>query len=194
MRARRTIIPCFALLAAAATAQAQTAQPFSIQASGLYASLFGSAFDGLGAGLGFEGQVRFTTRMGMSFGLGYQHTLHSITGLPDDIALAGPFFEPRYTLPVDAERYAPYLSARASVLQQNYDANGISGSASGFTINAGGGMLIRLASRANLDIGATYGFTDFGDFTIVGGTGTLTGPSGSGSNVIARVGLAIGVF
>jgi hypothetical protein len=52
----------------------------------------------------------------------------------------------------------------------------------GGTVNLGGGVLARLTSRANLDFGATYGYTRFSG-----------GIAGSGSDLVLRAGLAIGL-
>jgi hypothetical protein len=213
MTTSRTVATLCAMILAATTApattRAQSAQALSIQVSGLYAALFGEAYESFQAGPGFEAQLRYTTTTGWSFGAGFQRTSHEIdfgddevNSFDQDVSLAGPFFEPRYTFVVGAGTTAfPYVSGRLSLLQQKVsltdDAVGldVSGSASGLNANVGGGVLIRMSSRVNLDLGLTYGYTNFQDFTIRDRTTgeSFTGPSGSGTNVVARVGLAIGL-
>src|ERR687895_593460 len=54
---------------------AQTAQPISVQLSGLYEGLAGDAFDDVQPGAGFEAQLRYT-RGAWSVGVGYQMVRH----------------------------------------------------------------------------------------------------------------------
>ena len=61
-------------------------------------------------------------------------------------------------------------------------------SATGYTVNGGGGLLVRLGSTMNLDLGVTLGWKDLGEATIAN---TLF-DMGTGSNLILRAGLAIG--
>lgn len=211
------------LMAATMSLPAQSAQQWSVQGSGLMATLSGAAYFGTnyGSDRGGEAQLRYTTRVGWSFGAGYQKTTNIAH------TLSGPFFEPRYSFVLgDNERIFPYLSGRFSYLnlQQstfNYScastcdstsyASG-QNSTSGSTIGAGGGLLLRLTSRVNMDVGATYGWNHFGDITATvnqnnctydtNGTPTCTylgqvtskTPAGSGSNLVGRLGLAIGLF
>ena len=196
-------------LAAASSASAQSAQRFSVQASGLYVSTSGEAFEGLKAGPGVEAQFRFTPSL-WSIGIGGQISSHSLAepGLADvtDI-LAGVFIEPRRVLDIGSSRVAPYLSARLAYLQQSIDTDidadddGFAETpttltASGGQVNAGGGLLLRLTPRLNLDLGATYGLIKFGDATAkVDGYGPFKGRGkvGNGQNLVVRVGLAIGI-
>ncbi|MDQ3809598.1 MAG: hypothetical protein M3336_04840, partial [Chloroflexota bacterium] len=59
----------------------QSAQRLSVQASGLYAALFGAAYENLNAGPGFEAQLRFTPSA-LSLGVGYQYTDHDFQVFP----------------------------------------------------------------------------------------------------------------
>jgi hypothetical protein len=175
-------------------AAAQSAQRFSLQGSGLNAQLYGSAYDGLHQGYGVEVQARFTPSA-WSFGAGVQYTRHAITGLDQKLKLYGGFIEPRYVIVLRSSAFAPYVSARFSLLKQDLAVGDVSGSATGVTLNGGGGLLIRLSSRLNLDLGSTYGYTRFGDFIVRNSANGLqvAGPSGSGTNLVVRVGLALGL-
>jgi hypothetical protein len=65
------------------------------------------------------------------------------------------------------------------------------GTATGQTINGGGGVLLSVSPKLAVDLGATFGYTNFGDLEKNGSpTGLKTG---KGTNLIARIGLAIGL-
>jgi hypothetical protein len=176
-------------------AAAQTAQRFSVQGSGLYAKLFGDAFRNIGRGLGGEAQVRFTPGA-LSIGGGFQYTDHKVleaAGQDLTFHLYGGFLEPRYVLDVGSNTISPYLSTRFSILSQKFTNRNTEQktSATGVTLNGGGGFLIRVGPRLNLDIGSTFGYTHFGDVKSEGTTSTNT--SVSGSNIVVRIGLALGL-
>lgn len=173
----------------------QSNQRFSVQASMLRAQLIGDAYPGFAGGYGFELQLRYT-HSALSVGGGYQTTSHALAGFTDKVTLSGVFVEPRYVLAgMIRGSFAPYVSGRLSLLQQKISVQGLSSSATGLTVNVGGGVLVRLSRRVNGEVGVTYGFTNFGDFTLRQPNGqTSSGPSGSGSNIVARTGIAIGLF
>lgn len=172
---------------------AQSAQRWSVQVSALYASLSGDAFNSFNAGAGGEAQGRYTMRNGFSFGAGWQYTTHKINGVASDATLQGPFFEPRFTFVLgDNESFFPYASGRVSILEQSLSDQGFTATSSGGTLGVGGGVLIRLAPKLNLDLGATAGYTRFGDASFNGQR--FSGfPAGSGTNFILRAGLAYGL-
>jgi|GEM_PF-941988 len=205
---------------------AQTSQRFSIQASGLGAQAFGDSpvLDNVKFGYGFEAQVRYTPSA-FSIGVGFQWTTHKQTLFDNNPAidptqlqinsgsrtkLYGGFIEPRYVIAAGSNTMAPYVSARVSILKQSTSADGnvitvnppvpfdVKADATGFNINGGGGLLFRLTDRVNLDVGATFGWTDYGNLkvTVTDGTGgTVTGESEtqSGTNLVLRLGLAVGI-
>lgn len=191
-----------ALATPASTAHAQSAQRYSVQASGIFVGTFGEAYDGLKSGAGLEAQFRITPSA-WSYGFGLQGSSHKFddTSLGNEtVTLAGIFFEPRRVIDVGSSQFAPYVSARLAFLQQSLDLdlNGtsVSASASGAQVNGGGGVLIRLSPKVNLDLGATYGLIKFSDVEVdVAGLGKtkIEGSSGNGSNLVLRAGLAIGL-
>jgi hypothetical protein len=202
VRLRALAVIVIAVVALPGTAHAQSAQRYSVQASGLFVGTFGEAYDGLSGGPGIEAQFRVTPSA-WSFGFGVQGSSHSFddTALgSESVTLSGVFFEPRRVIDVGSSQFAPYLSARVAFLRQSLDidVNGttLSASASGAQINAGGGVLLRLTPRVNLDLGATYGLINFGDVEVdIAGIGStkVEGSSGNGSNLVLRAGLAIGL-
>ena len=187
-----------ALVAGSSAVEGQSAQRWSLQLSPLFVATFGDAYEGLDAGPGFEAQVRLTPSA-WSFGAGIQASVHGASEFDEDITLAGIFFEPRYVIDL-GKNHAPYFSGRLAVLSQSATIKGttigdIDLSATGAQFNAGGGVLFRLSSRVNLDLGATIGIINFGDVEASNGGETITidGTSGNGQNLVLRVGLAIGL-
>jgi hypothetical protein len=201
----RAALTALAACVCVQTAFAQTGQRFSIQGSGLYAGLFGEAFDEIEDGVGGEVQVRYTPGV-ISWGFGLQYTSHNTAGEAKDVItkakLAGVFVEPRYVVDIGSSRLAPYFSGRFAYSQMSLDIVEIPNvtvdidEPRGPTINGGGGVLIRLSSRANLDIGVTIGYTSFNDIEghVVGNQAfDFTVEVGSGTNLVGRIGFAIGL-
>lgn len=161
-------------------------------------SAFGSAYEGLDSGVGFEAQARLTPSA-WSFGAGFQVSSHGLSDVEENVTLAGIFVEPRYVIDV-GKNYAPYLAGRLAILQQSATISdplfgSLDLSATGAQFNVGGGFLFRLNPRVNLDLGATLGIINFGDVEASNGSQTITidGTSGNGQNLVLRVGLAIGL-
>lgn len=181
-----TLIPG---VAAPMSLSAQTAQPWSLQVSGLGSAPFGGGFQGLTNGGGFEGQIRYN-HSAFSVGVGGDMTFHTVEGAEDrSTTLAGGFVEPRYVIDIGKDRAAPYLSARGAVSQISIDFGSESSTAVGLLLNGGGGLLLSLNDRVNIDIGATLGYRDLGIIESPLGTFDL----GTGSNLIGRLGLAFGL-
>ena len=173
---------------------AQSAQAVSIQGSILFNGVFGNVFTGLLDGVGAEAQVRYTPSA-FSIGAGFQYTAHELEDRSEDARLYGGFVEPRYRIHAGSNVVAPYVSARFALLKVGFSGGDLSLSSSFLQLNGGGGLLVRLGSRLNLDVGATYGYNRLGDGTLTSATGggSLPVESGSGSNVVARLGLALGL-
>jgi predicted porin len=200
---RRLAVAVIGCACAAWTAEAQTAQRFSIQGSGLYAPLQGSAYENLKAGNGFEAQLRYTPGA-FSYGAGFQYTKHDPSdklGLVANTSIMGGFFEPRYVFDVGSNVLAPYVSARLAYLRfkstipDQPTAPAQEATASGTQINGGGGVLFRLSPRINFDAGVTYGSIRLNDLTVTDKSSgrTTKDPSQSGQNFVFRLGLAIGL-
>lgn len=189
-----------ALSLAASGLAAQSAQKASVQVSALGASLGGQEFTGWGTGSGFEAQIRYNPSS-LSIGGGFQLTKHSLEGFDSKVNLGGVFVEPRYIIPTKSNKVAPYVALRLSLLRESgtFDAQAgkVTVAASGFTFNGGGGVLFRLAKTLNLDLGATWGKTNFGKVTTkLNGTVVPQASgidAGSGTNFVFRAGLALGL-
>jgi hypothetical protein len=173
---------------------AQSAQAVSLQVSGLYNGVIGDAFNGMGDGAGAEAQVRYTPGS-LSIGAGFEYTSHGYAGTAENVRLYGGFVEPRYRIHAGSNSVAPYLSARFSLLKVGFSGGDLSLSSDYIQLNGGGGLLYRLNSRVNLDLGATYGYNRLGDGTLTSksGGGSRHQNASSGSNIVLRVGLAIGL-
>jgi hypothetical protein len=190
--AGKLAIVCAMLGAQSAAALAQTSQPFSLQASALVVTPSGSAFEGTNAGIGVELQLRKNISE-WSIGGGVQYSRHDLDGISDPLSLTGVFFEPRYVVNIKSERMAPYLSGRLAAFRQSVTSDGVSSTANGAQLNGGGGILISATPRVNIDLGVTFGYLKFGDFTNRFEGQTVKVPGGSGTNIVLRAGLAIGI-
>jgi hypothetical protein len=175
-------------LCLAARLPAQTAHPFSLQTSVLYVIPGGDAFSDTESGVGFEGQLRWNISQ-FSLGAGVQFSSHDVL-LPDPLTLLGAFVEPRYVFPGSNVQFTPYVSGRVAIFQQHLSNQGVTSSGTGSQLNLGGGLLILISRNVNADLGATFGMMRFGSFS---GAGAVTTESLSGTNLVLRAGLAIGL-
>jgi hypothetical protein len=171
--------------------EAQSAQALSLQVSGLYNGVFGNVFTGLQDGLGGEVQIRYTPGA-LSVGAGFQYTGHDLEGRPIDAQLYGGFVEPRYRIYAGSSVVAPYVSVRFSVLKIGFS-DSLSVSSGFLQLNGGGGLLYRLGPRFNLDLGATYGYNRLLNGTLRQDGRPPRPTSGSGANIIVRLGVAVGL-
>jgi hypothetical protein len=146
-------------LAVCRPAGAQSAQPWSLQASLLGAGQ--NLNGGIVSGFGFEGQLRYAKGL-WSLGLGYQTTKH--TAGEESIQISGVFLEPRYAIDIGSSTVAPYVAGRVAFLNQSsdlHDPDGIAAgvfhtSSGGSAFGAGGGLIIRGTSKINIDLGAAF--------------------------------------
>ena len=162
----------------------------SLQFSALGAYPFGGGLESVSAGYGWEAQIRLNPSA-FSIGAGAEQTFHEISGgvAGRDITFLGGFLEPRYVLDMGSDNAVLYLSARVALSQIKVQEGTFESTGTGYTLNGGGGLLYRLGARVNLDAGATMGYKDLGVVDLPNGTFDL----GTGANVVARVGLAIGI-
>jgi len=174
--------------------EAQSAQPYSLQVSGLYNAILSGLLTNLQDGWGAEGQFRYTPGT-LSVGAGFQSTHHELEDRTEDAWLYGGFIEPRYRIYVGSNVVAAYASGRFSVLKMSFTGKDLSLSSIFMQLNGGGGLLIRLGARVNLDVGASFGFNRMGDGTLTSKVAGTEVPvtSTSGSNAVIRLGLALGL-
>jgi hypothetical protein len=220
MSYRISLTALAAVASISAPLAAQSAQRWSVQASGLFVGVAGDAYEGLKSGPGAEAQVRLTPGL-WSYGAGLQYSTHGIDGVSGkNVSLTGLFIEPRRVFDIGKAKVAPYVSARLSYLRLALDFGDVAlgriaaahsadvslsarqsranltYSASGFQGNVGGGVLIKLSPRLNLDLGTTLGLIKFGEVKaeLDGRTVSTSGTtSGTGQNAVVRAGLAIGL-
>lgn len=174
--------------------EAQSAQAFSLQASGLVNGVSSGLLAGLQNGVGGEAQLRYTPGA-LSVGAGFQFTIHGLDDRMDNAQLYGGFLEPRYRIHAGSNVVAPYVSTRFSLLKVGFTGGDLSLSSTVIQLNGGGGLLTRLSSRLNLDVGATFGYNRLGSGTLTSRSSGITTPveSSSGPNVVFRLGLAVGL-
>ncbi len=171
--------------ATVSAAGAQSAQPWSIQASVLGADLNING-DVIG-GVGVEAMFRYTPASSWSIGVGYQYTHH--TKGSDALDLSGGFIEPRYAIDIGSDRFAPYIAGRLAVLNESSDFPGLGTfSSAGLAFGVGAGLLIKASTRVNIDIGAAIVEQSFSDAHT--GNSTITFPSFTG--YILKAGVSFG--
>ena len=194
MRRAGRLVLSLALVAPLGTdLQAQSAQAISLQVSGLYNGVFGNAFQGLQNGVGGEAQIRYTPGA-LSLGAGFEYIRHGLDNVSEDAELYGGFVEPRYRIHTGSNVLASYVSARFSLLKVGFTGGELSTNSNFIQLNGGGGLLYRVGPRINLDLGATYGYNRLGSGTLKRNGVTLrTFDSSSGSNVVVRLGFAVGI-
>ena len=175
----------------ASPASAQTASRFSLQTSVLGSLPFSGGLSSVNFGPGLEVQLRFNPSA-FSIGGGFEISWHDIEGTERQVRLSGAFVEPRYVFDTGSENFAPYIAGRLAVSQIRFEITGLTDTATGFTANAGGGILFVLSPQLNLDVGVSIGAKDLSSATVAT-TPPTTFDLGSGNNVILRVGLAIGL-
>jgi hypothetical protein len=105
------------------------------------------------------------------------------------------FVEPRYRIHAGSNVAAPYVSVRLSLLKVGITGGDLSLTSSFIQLNGGGGLLVRLSPRINLDLGATFGYDRLsaGEFRSASSGASLPVGSSSGANAMARLGLAVGI-
>jgi hypothetical protein len=190
-RLRRMLLQLAPTALLAADLPAQSAQAISVQVSGLF---HGSVFDRMESGYGGEAQLRYTPGA-LSVGAGFQYTTHGWEVGPEDIRLYGGFLEPRYRIHTGSNVIAPYVAARLSYLKIGFSGGDLSLSSSVIQLNGGGGVLYRLGSRVNLDLGATFGYNRLGSGTFSRESSGSAVPveSSTGTNLVVRLGFAVGI-
>jgi opacity protein-like surface antigen len=166
---------------------AQARQPFSIQGSALYTvEQLGEA--GLTGGLGGEIQLRYVPSQ-LSVGLGYQFSHHASGDKKLD--LSGVFLEPRMAIDAGSDVLTPYIAGRIAVLQQTSELVTVPKfSSNGTAFGVGGGVVVNVSRRVNLDAGAAYILQSFGDKSFSTGGRVNFDPF---SGYVAKAGLTFGL-
>jgi hypothetical protein len=176
--------------------EAQSAQPFSLQVSGLVSGVLKDVFVGLQHGVGAEVQLRYTPGA-LSVGGGFQFTIHELEERSNNARFYGAFIEPRYRIHAGSNVVAPYVSARFAVLKIGFSGGDLSLSSIFLELNGGGGILVRLGPRINLDVGTTLGYNRLGGGELISRVGQnvtrIPVTPRSGANLVAHLGLAIGL-
>jgi len=173
---RSGFVLAVALVMLGQRASAQSAQRFSLQASG--AVLFATREDPAGfqskTRLGFEGQVRYTFSR-FSLGAGYQRST-VFTSPALNLSLSLGFIEPRLVVAAGGS-LAFYVAGRAGI-GKLVCSETCNAKKTNTAFGGGGGLLVRLGRRISADLGAQY-FQMSGDL--------------SSGYVMARAGLGLGL-
>lgn len=160
---------------------AQTRQPVSLHLSAITTQF--STDEGTSTrGIGGEVQLRYTARW-FSMAVGGQYTNHDVSG--QSFQIGGVLVEPRVLLDIGLDAFAPYLALRGAYTQVIDSPPGVA--TTGREYGGGGGFLIVLGSRVNLDIGAAV--TKASYTSDVAGFST----SFTARNIVAKAGFSIGI-
>ena len=165
------------LLAVAQPAAGQSLQKWSVQGS---AAVILPVSEPAGlesdTGLGYDVQIRYTFSR-WSLGLGYQRSdVYQASDSDLSIALSLGFLEPRYVVSAGSGT-ALYLAGRAGAGKTVCDPDRCEDELH-VVLGGGGGLLVRLGQRVNLDLGAQY-------FVITDAT--------SSDYATARLGIGVGL-
>ena len=192
---RRWLVLCvLGATLAASDLEGQSAQTFSLQVSALVNGVLKDVFVGLQNGVGTEAQFRYTPGA-LSLGAGFEFTIHELKDRTENARFYGGFVEPRYRIHAGSNVVAPYVSARFAVLKIDFSGEDLSLSSTFLELNGGGGILVRLGPRVNLDVGATLGYNHLGEGILTSQVRHTAVPvdGSSGSNLVAHLGLAVGL-
>ncbi len=169
---------------------AVAAPPAAAQASlgiaGLYASLGGSDFDGIGSGIGGEASVWFPAGTSFMIGGGAHYTSHGIDGIDENLSVLAIFVEPRYRFQTGG-KVKPYIAGRAAWARNSASSGGVDISATGFYFGGGGGLMVPVGAKLDLDFEVLFNSVSFGDVDVDGTS--QSGTDASGTALVARVGL-----
>ncbi len=185
----RTIRFAASLALLSAVGVGSVAGQVSFGVAGLYATLSGSDFSGTNAGIGADGQVRFSLGSAVTLGAGAQYTTHSVDGISENFNVIGIFAEPRYMFAAGASKVHPYLAGRGGWLRQSISSGGNDLKASGFFFGGGGGLVVGLGTSASLDLSVIFASVNFGEQEL---NGSPTGFKPSGTSLALRAGILFG--
>jgi len=176
----RSVLLAILFLGVAPPSKAQTGQDWSFHLSAFQTDF--RAEDQSSVGRGAEIQLRRTLGR-FSIALGGQFTDHP--GLSPGYQIGGVLIEPRFVLDVGMDRFFPYLMARAAVLRRLNSPSGES--LTGQDFGGGGGFIVPLSRRVNIDVGAAVTGTTW-TFESVG-----TRAGSQVRNYALKAGLSVGL-
>jgi hypothetical protein len=171
---------CCALGTASAAAQA------SLGVAGLMASLGGDDFEGVDNGFGGEASVWFPAGTSFTIGGGAHYTSHGIEGIDENLSVLGIFAEPRYRFQAGG-KVKPYVAGRVGWVRESISSGGVDANASGFYFGGGGGLMVPVGAKLDLDFEVLFNSVSFGDIEVDGTSQPDT--DSSGTALVARVAL-----
>lgn len=176
----------------ATAVQAQTsATPSGFALGGKlgYYTLSGDDFEGVDAGFGFEGNVRYTLLSGFQILGGVHYAIHGMEGLDENMNVLAIFAEPRYVFAIGSPTISPFVGGRAAWVRESVDIQGVDASASGFAFGGTGGLLFQVAPQVAIETSVLFAAVSFGDIEIEGES--IDGTDTSGTTLALQGGIVI---
>ncbi|MGH7674697.1 MAG: outer membrane beta-barrel protein [Gemmatimonadales bacterium] len=171
---------CIGVSAAPLTAQV------SLGVAGLMAALGGDDFELADNGFGGEVSVWFPAGTSFTIGGGAHYTSHGLDGTDESLSVVGIFVEPRYRFQAGGT-VKPYVAARVAWARESATTPLGDASATGFYFGAGGGLMIPVGAKVDLDFELLFNAVSFGDVELDGSTQSNT--DSNGTALVARVGI-----
>jgi opacity protein-like surface antigen len=180
--AKRFLITAAALALCAAPAVAQSAGGGKMAVGvvgGLY-TLGGDDFEGVDAGIHFEGTLRFTMSPQITIGVGGGYNMNSTDVEGVDMNVLRVLVQPRYTFRMAGDsKLAPWVAAQAEWHRYSSTISGIDVSATGFGFGGLVGVTYWTSPTLGLEASAGFHSISFGDAEADGQTAQGTEASGT---------------
>lgn len=154
-----------------------------------YYTLSGDDFEGIDAGLGFEGNARYTFLSGFQIVGGVHYASHGFEGLDENMNVLAIFVDPRYVFAIGSPMIAPFVGGRAAWVRESMDIQGIDASANGFAFGGTGGLLFQVAPQVAIETSVMFAAVSFGDIEVEGVT--IDGSDSSGTTLALQGGIVL---
>jgi len=160
---------------------------FGLGATVGYFTLKGGDFQGIQAGLGFEGYLRETTSSGFHVLYGVHYSIHSVDGAENKLSVFSLFVDPRFAFSVGSP--TPFIGARLAYVRTSIVESGADYSTPGYVVGGLGGFLFQVSPKVAIEATVLFAAVSLSatrvDGTLARGTGT------SGSTLAVQAGAVV---
>lgn len=189
LAAKRLVITTAALALCAAPVLAQGADGGKLSVgvvAGLY-TLGGDDFDGIKAGVHFEGTLRYLVSPQISLGVGAGYNMNSTETSGVNFNVIRVPVQVRYLIKTSDPKLAPWLGAQAEFHRYSSSYSGIDVHATGFGFGGLAGATYWMSPTFGLEVSASFNSIQFGDLTANGASQSGTNLSGTALGLQAGV-------